>query len=72
VTDGADLRTKFVALLFLLEFKELKALCDPELNPGLLDVTGWCIYDVVDGDDTPCDVVITFSVFTVYLIRYSG
>ena len=53
MTEGAAPPTKFVAFVFLLEFKELKALCDLELNPGLLDETGWCIYDVVDGDDTP-------------------
>jgi hypothetical protein len=43
----------FVTLVCILAFKEWIELGAPKLSPWLLVETGWCIYDVADGDDIP-------------------
>jgi hypothetical protein len=52
-TGGAALPTTFVTLVCILAFKEWIELGAPKLSPWLLVETGWCIYDVADGDDIP-------------------
>ena len=54
MTEGAATRTKFVALIFLLELKELIELGDPEML--LEDDAGFCV--VTEGATLPTKFVV--------------